>query len=975
VIELRQIFCIILILVIIGPTLLTTSELTIPENSELIDSETSFQKYEPAGHTQVTRDVEFTMSKSFDVSNMDEPSDVAERYASDIVEEIDSFVPEGVSKVEDVDVYYTDVSLDITQIYIVEDRDIIPLNPGEVYLKIVLNRYYEYIYDNDGLFYVGDDGTYVDTDISLDTSLYSMDGCISIEIYGYESDFGFDQDMGGELFYVSLIGKSNYELSGWNALNDYAPIGGSETVQLWVNIDLQLTNIDVASYPDDWATTTGDASYLIAATYMPKLYYDLGDFGHIPGIEKIYHQVYYGYDPSIGSNSYVIYYMFYYEYETDNFGALFGHYYDFEPLLLFVQNIGDEPYRIVYRDVGTDTLPPEVIIEDYYLSTATGSIVADVSTPLLPILGEECTVNYERRSSYWSTPSYRFETDQGLTPFMEVPIFSITNTYHQMELGQVFLSIEVDLTPIQSYLAPFDDNTIRWGYSLLDESFASDINVYEGVNLWNGADYQVPENISLTFDMLWNPYEFPYIVDCYEEVVHYVEEKQNHKSNGFYYDIDLELQFVVPATVTLGVPTTIRKGETYDVSIGMELDASEIVVRFLYDINLGFTFDWWFFEIEENATYDGVVEFVLDLETISDTLSSLGIGDETFLDSYIGDWVTLSKFDTSTDLLGTLLDATIEIHLLQILSDTIGAEPTVAQILKILRFVIDEVDLIACPSISGSVTTDISVANAAITLDQNELTFDEGETQKTVQMTAVGGASTTSISLDNMQYHTLFATDWSLELNFTDTMNNFVDDQMYDIGRFPEITFSSDEHSIGASIATNYKTPVEIAVVNDITSPVLDVSRDVESPTDGDAVDILVSITDESPISQVLLSHSIDSGHTWINTSMSESVERWIATIPEHDADTTVEYKIFAVDSFSNWAVSDTYSYTVQEQPSTTTTDLTITTTTTDSTSSNPTDPTQSQNLLVSTPMLVALIGSIGGVLVVLVVVAIIKKR
>ncbi|MHA2207395.1 MAG: hypothetical protein ACXABC_16185, partial [Candidatus Thorarchaeota archaeon] len=118
-------------------------------------------------YSEVTRDVEFTLGKSFERTNNVNHPDFADRSASNIVDEIDDFLPEGLERVTDVDVYYTDVSLSITQLHIIEDREF--LGPGSMFLNILLNDDNDnrnYRFDNGGSYYVANDGTYLDVDIS-----------------------------------------------------------------------------------------------------------------------------------------------------------------------------------------------------------------------------------------------------------------------------------------------------------------------------------------------------------------------------------------------------------------------------------------------------------------------------------------------------------------------------------------------------------------------------------------------------------------------------------------------------------------------------------------------------------------------------------------------------------------------------------------------------------------------------------------
>ena len=748
----------------------------------------------------------------------------------------------------------------------------------------------------------------------------------SLEINGWESDYGADDYMGGELFYVNLSDLVDENYSGWYELDYYSPNGGNNQVQVEVYINLTFSNIRSLSYPDDFETTW-DGSQLISAVYCPFLHYDTNDRGDIPGIGTIYQQVYYGYDPLIDSNVYLIYYMFYYSAEWDNFGLNFGHYYDFEPLLMFVKDIGLTPYRIVYRDVGPYTLPPKVVIQDIYGNESSGSFNSSISTPLLPLIGKECMVDYVTRNNSWTIGEYWKETNHGYTPFMKVPVFTITNSYHQMELGTVFWDAVV--TNPTSYLAPMSDNVLRWGYCLLDEAFASDINVYEGVNLWNGADYKVPTNMSLTFDMLHNPFEFPYIVDCYEEIVHVTEAASNYKENGFYHDINFGLAFKVPATITMTVPDTVKKGQTYDISIELEIDEDNITLVFNYEILLGLVLHWWFIGIDEWLSYAGSCEFSVKLNNVTQLVNSIGVTEDVITGDYNG-WISVSDFSKSVDLLGTLLNCIVEIRLFQIISDLVGLfSPGIKYIIELTRLFIDDIKLILTPSISGYVTTEIVEENSAISLATPELSFSEGETSSTLELDVAGGPSETSISLSNIQYQLEFNTDWSLECDFTDILNCFLNDADLSLGTYPSINASSQEHTIDADNTTQYDEKVVISVINDAVPPEIETARSHELPTSSDSVTVTATVTDDSAINEVILSYSTDGETSWENITMSGCANNeWTATIPVQSSGTHVSYKIYAEDMYANWAISSTESYDVNDDSATSMTHTTITTST-----------------------------------------------
>ncbi|MFQ5884808.1 MAG: hypothetical protein ACE5IO_06880, partial [Thermoplasmata archaeon] len=762
-------------------------------------------------YSQVTRDVDFTFGKSFNADNNITHPDFAERSASHINEQIDDFLPNGLQRVTDVDIYYTDVSIHITQLHVIEDQELI--GPGEIFFEFLLNRdrvNHEYRDDNNGNYYVTDDGTYLDVDILLTDYLYSMNGSFSVEIHGKESDLLGDAYLGGALLYWDLTGYTSVTSRGWLPLNYYPPVGGINPLQIEVYLELEFTNIEVFSYPTDFPTTY-DGSWLISAVYFPKVhYFEMG--APPPHIKNVYEQVYYGYDPSIGTNAYLIYYMFYWDFEMEDIVNL-GHYYDYEPLLMYVQEIGLEPYRIVFRNKGSlnEALPSRLVIQDAFAVPHSGSFVADVSPPLMPLLGNQSTGNYQCTDIYFNTPAHHYETDHGLTPFMTVPHMTINDAFHQMEVGVPLLSSEADLTPLPDYLVPMTNDVIREGYARLDEAFNSNINVYEFQNFW-GGEYSVPYNMSLTLDMLHNPFEFPYIVDCWEDIVHFTEAKQEYKANGFYYDIDLDLSFSVPATVTFDIPTQVTAGQTYDIGIDLALDPEDITISFAYDIYLEYVLHWWFIGFEESVTYSGQCDFAVNLNDISDFISFIGLSSEDIMGTYHGGWLTVTDFSTSTDLLSTMLDCSVEIHLLRILTDLLGTTG-VGKLVDILKIFLADVDLIASPTISGYVTTEVLTENSAISLDTNELVFDEGTTQKSVQMTVLGGTTQTGIRLANMQYHIEFSTDWDIEFDFTDTLNYFVQDLTFSIGTFPTITASSDDHDIAAETTTGYDQGVTMSIV------------------------------------------------------------------------------------------------------------------------------------------------------------------
>lgn len=146
------------------------------------------------------------------------------------------------------------------------------------------------------------------------------------------------------------------------------------------------------------------------------------------------------------------------------------------------------------------------------------------------------------------------------------------------------------------------------------------------------------------------------------------------------------------------------------------------------------------------------------------------------------------------------------------MSDLLGAT-NVGPLIEILKLFLSDIDLVATPTISGSMSTLLETDNSAISLAADNLEFVEGETSKNIKMDVLGGSTESGIRLTDMQYNLGFLTGWAIDFDFKDTMNMFVEDKSYDIGTFPDITESSDEQDMDAKTTTGYEESVALSVV------------------------------------------------------------------------------------------------------------------------------------------------------------------
>ncbi|MCD6484590.1 MAG: right-handed parallel beta-helix repeat-containing protein, partial [Candidatus Odinarchaeota archaeon] len=109
------------------------------------------------------------------------------------------------------------------------------------------------------------------------------------------------------------------------------------------------------------------------------------------------------------------------------------------------------------------------------------------------------------------------------------------------------------------------------------------------------------------------------------------------------------------------------------------------------------------------------------------------------------------------------------------------------------------------------------------------------------------------------------------------------------------------------------------AVTTDTIPPtILSVVRNVTQPREDNTVLISVNVTDNTMVSQVILSYRIETNgsDSWVNKTMIFNTVSGLyeATIPPQPANTIVQYKIYVKDSSDNWVVSPVYNYTVSSQ-------------------------------------------------------------
>jgi hypothetical protein len=135
------------------------------------------------------------------------------------------------------------------------------------------------------------------------------------------------------------------------------------------------------------------------------------------------------------------------------------------------------------------------------------------------------------------------------------------------------------------------------------------------------------------------------------------------------------------------------------------------------------------------------------------------------------------------------------------------------------------------------------------------------------------------------------------------------------------------------------------------------ITHNPESPTPSDIVTVSATIIDPSGISYVTLQYKIGSG-VWSNVTMTAAGNTWSGAVPVQADGTSVTYRLVAMDTLGNEAISGEFSYTVVGSVVTTTT----------TTTSGETSP-------IFNELMIPIIAIVAGLLFVVVILVAIRKR
>ena len=601
------------------------------------------------------------------------------------------------------------------------------------------------------------------------------------------ASFSIDVEKSGPLSpYLGLVSVSQVFTS--NTTGYYTTETGNVKIGVSNNVTAQqmvsLTNDQIANYYRPDLYLANKTSSLQSQTIFTPDY--------------LYYRILSGYDSEIGQKAMVLEYLYYWPNETDNFGSSLGHYYDFAPVFIYIRNFGDSPYRIVFETQNpslTSHLPAYLeIYSEIYSSSLSTIGTFNVSTDLTPILGINMTTNYEIYpiSTYYSSTNYENRSSE--FPLLTNPIMMALDTYHNLEFGNG--SSQLTAVRFSTPLVSFADKIIFHYYQLLNEAFNSQLHDYS----WN--NYVVPYNLSLTLDMLYNPFTKPFFIDCFENVAHENAQARTNTESNIFGSVLVDTSVIIPATITIAYPTQMQPNGNDSVSVSIHMDQNNVLVLFNYLINLSTSLNLYYLTKNVTMNFKGGISVRIPLQTISSFQQKTGLNSISDPHTF-GNYFTINNVYFNAGLLGTIFNASVSINLYKILEDMVNIyQPEIYPVFRVLNLFLSAINLDLTPSLEGLVIGKIASTDpSSASLSGNSFTLNAQDKPQTIGIHTSANANTGSkfkLKITNYLYAMNFTNTWSISIVPSKLIGLFVSGIQINLGIYPNIQSTVGGSSNGA---------------------------------------------------------------------------------------------------------------------------------------------------------------------------------
>ncbi|TFF87650.1 MAG: hypothetical protein EU549_04360 [Promethearchaeota archaeon] len=697
------------------------------------------------------------------------------------LENIDSFVAEDLNSYVGDDIVsdfgvVSHVRITLDWIYVIDDHD--PMAAGEIYLQKYAmiyslggNLYCKHKIERIDIATMNSGENYTNDIVIFDGWVW--DSMIIFEIL--DGDYPETDDHLGYFWW--LHDNTNWSATGY-----------------LIKTDTSQGDAIISVYQEklgERQTTASDVVNLM----QPYLFTDV-ETGYGINFEEVYGRVIKGYDLLLGKETYCIQYYFYW---SEEWSILeFVHYWDYEPLLIFIDpETSDRPYRVVFDNGYYDSGDPagdeqwwkchEYTIYENLTMTgmSEGVFIKDVNftADIAPLIGDSNEIFYYVKSIDDIFDSSIHNWVHGVGGF-DVPVITIETCYHSFDKGDANGGTLFDF---DYYVGNLTDSLIYTWFQRLETSFLGGTHSVGG--------QATPWYSPFCYDIM-NPFNRPYIGNNFDKLLSDIIAFNDAKDSEFFsFELikDIKTRLEIPIDANIKTNTVIEPGETFNPNITVNLDLSNAKLEIDYSLGFIIAVDWWFWE----ETFDFIKNGTIYVDFSNPVIQLV----QTYIDTSGAFQVTFNPvgfiqidLELTPKLLGDIINATIRFKLMELLY---MYQPTLR---PFLEWFINDIDFVINPVLEGFLNMDSWTSES----DRTHHTFNNLEFSFSPTIIAPSDQTDFSIYIGNFSYGLRFYTDWSIEIDFAPILEIFFDDIIIELMTFPDI--SATIYSFGQDITLSTYT-------------------------------------------------------------------------------------------------------------------------------------------------------------------------
>jgi len=523
--------------------------------------------------------------------------------------------------------------------------------------------------------------------------------------------------------------------------------------------------------------------------YLPYLWIDIDITVPEPDIDVVYARLLRGYDSSVAKTTYCIQVIYYWTIER-NFDGSILHYFDYEPMMIYVDpTVSWLPYRIAFDngfywngDPNGDNiwwnchdyrLYEELGYTGHVAGTYAQSI--DITAAVLPFLGPTASMIYQIKSyqasfyASWDIKGYdsAWVNSVGII----VPVLTLETFYHTFDMGK----------STGGHVYGIPDGADTWMTDTIIKSWYGNLQLTYSGGTHATSGNPTPWYQPFHWDIL-NPFNFP-LVTTYDTLVNNIAAYNNAKASKTFWVqtvASFNCTFTIPISYTLAVPKTISPGTACWINGTLAVDATNTVLRVDYRIGFVLHVNLSWYKKDFDFTLKGY--FLIDTNGLKVNFAGMTFTWAGITKTFENDYLSVTMALTPK-IFGTLVEATVEFSVFSFLNTYFPQY----SVFKILKEVIGEIVYSADIKLVGGIQGSIKANDAPIA---TFLFNSEAATSTSFSAKYTPSSSSLAISIGDIAYNLGFTVDHSIRLDFSKWLAFFIgsSDKTWNIGTYPDIS-------------------------------------------------------------------------------------------------------------------------------------------------------------------------------------------